>query len=56
MNELSLETLQAIDSRFEEDVSDTFDYERSVEMRSAKGGTSRARVLEQVKVLKDMLA
>ncbi|EGX89786.1 argininosuccinate lyase [Cordyceps militaris CM01] len=56
MNELSLEQLQAIDSRFGEDVSQTFDYDRSVEMRSVKGGTSRARVLEQVKVLKDMLA
>lgn len=56
MSELSLEQLQAIDSRFEEDVSQAFDYERSVEMRSAKGGTSRARVLEQVNVLKAMLA
>ncbi|KAK8133882.1 argininosuccinate lyase [Apiospora sp. TS-2023a] len=56
MNELSLEQLQAIDARFKEDVMDTFNYETSVEMRSAKGGTSRARVLEQVKVLKGMLA
>jgi argininosuccinate lyase len=56
MNELSLEQLQAIDSRFGEDVRHTFDYERSVELRSAKGGTSKARVLEQVKVLKAMLA
>jgi argininosuccinate lyase len=56
MDELSLEQLQAIDQRFEEDVSHTFDYEKSVEMRSAKGGTSRARVLEQVNVLKAMLA
>ncbi|KZZ93272.1 Argininosuccinate lyase [Moelleriella libera RCEF 2490] len=56
MNELSLEQLQAIDSRFGEDVSHTFDYGKSVEMRSVKGGTSRARVLEQVKVLKAMLA
>ncbi|KAI0543257.1 L-Aspartase-like protein [Xylaria digitata] len=56
MNELSLEQLQAIDGRFMEDVLDTFNYETSVEMRSAKGGTSRARVLEQVKVLKAMLA
>lgn len=56
MNELSLEQLQAIDSRFGEDVAQTFDYEKSVEVRSAKGGTSRARVLEQVKVLKAMLA
>lgn len=56
MNELSLKQLQAIDCRFGEDVSHTFDYERSVELRSVKGGTSRARVLEQVKVLKAMLA
>lgn len=56
MNELSLEQLQAIDARFKEDVMDTFNYQTSVEMRSAKGGTSRARVLEQVKVLKGMLA
>ncbi|KAF4417360.1 argininosuccinate lyase [Fusarium acutatum] len=56
MNELSLEQLQAIDGRFEEDVSHVFDYERSVEMRAAKGGCSRARVLEQINVLKAMLA
>lgn len=30
--------------------------EKSVEMRSDEGGTSRARVLEQVEVLKTMLA
>ncbi|KAI1820414.1 argininosuccinate lyase [Xylaria intraflava] len=56
MNELSLEQLQAIDGRFMEDVLDTFNYNTSVETRSAKGGTSRARVLEQIKVLKTMLA
>ncbi|KAM0469965.1 hypothetical protein ACHAPX_010220 [Trichoderma viride] len=56
MDELSLEQLQAIDSRFGEDVSQTFNYERSVEMRSVKGGTSRARVLEQITILKAMLA
>ncbi|EEY14995.1 argininosuccinate lyase [Verticillium alfalfae VaMs.102] len=56
MNELSLEQLQAIDSRFGEDVAQTFDYERSVEMRSVKGGTSRSSVLEQIKVLKATLA
>ncbi|KAF5583402.1 argininosuccinate lyase [Fusarium pseudocircinatum] len=54
MNELSLE--QAIDGRFEEDVSHLFDYERSVEMRAAKGGCGRDCVLEQINVLKAMLA
>ncbi|KAM3510433.1 hypothetical protein MY10362_000057 [Beauveria mimosiformis] len=56
MKELSLEQLQAIDGQFGEDVSDRFDYRRSVEMRSAKGGTSRARVLKQIKALEAMLA
>ncbi|KAF4338769.1 Argininosuccinate lyase [Fusarium beomiforme] len=55
MDKLSLEQLQAIDARFSEDVMDTFNYETSVESRSAKGGTSRARVLEQIEVLKAML-
>lgn len=32
-----------------------FDYEKSVEMRSAKGGTSKACVLEQIAVLRGML-
>ncbi|KAI1150198.1 argininosuccinate lyase [Nemania diffusa] len=54
---LSLHQLQAIDSRFMEDVLDTFNYETSLKMRSDRGGTSWARVLEQVvKVLKAMLA
>lgn len=56
MNELSLQQLQAIDARFTDDVLNTFNYETSVELRSAKGGTSKARVQEQVNVLKSMLA
>lgn len=52
MNTLSLEQLKAIDNRFTDDVMDIFNYETSVESRSAKGGTSRSSVLEQIKVLK----
>jgi len=55
MNELSYDQLKGVDSRFEKDVSSCFDYERSVEMRAAKGGTSKASVQEQIRVLKDML-
>ncbi|KAB5527973.1 L-Aspartase-like protein [Coniochaeta sp. 2T2.1] len=55
MNELSYEQLKGIDARFEEDIAESFDYEKSVEMRSARGGTSKSSVLEQVKVLKGML-
>lgn len=56
MNELSYEQMRGVDERFEEDIKETFDYVKSVEMRSARGGTSKTSVLEQVEVLKGMLA
>ncbi|KAF2100677.1 argininosuccinate lyase [Rhizodiscina lignyota] len=55
MDKLSLEQLQSVDSRFESDIMQTFDYQRSVELRSAKGGASKSSVHEQVQVLKGML-
>lgn len=55
MDKLSLEQLKAIDDRFTDDVMATFNYETSVESRSVKGGTSRASILEQIKVIKAML-
>lgn len=45
---LTLEQLQKIDSRFEEDVLKVWDYNLSVERKSSIGGTSKARVLEQI--------
>ena len=56
MDELSFEQLRGVDERFERDVHDCFNYEQSVEMRSAKGGTSRESVLEQIHVLKSSLS
>lgn len=38
MNELTYEQMKGVDARFEEDISETFDHEKSVEMRAAKGG------------------
>lgn len=55
MNKLSYEQLKAIDARFEPDVAEVFDYETSVERRSVKGGTSRSSVMEQIRVLRDMV-
>jgi argininosuccinate lyase len=52
MNELTIEQFQGIDKRFGDDVLSVFDYERSVELKSATGGTSRSAVLEQLEVLK----
>lgn len=45
---LTLEQLQAIDSRFEADVMKVWDYEVSVERKSSTGGTSKASVLKQI--------
>jgi argininosuccinate lyase len=56
MNELSFEQLKKIDSRFKEDVTECFNYEKSVEMHSASGGTAKKAVLEQIKHLKTLLS
>jgi len=56
MDKLSYEQLKGIDARFEEDIVESFDYTKSVEMRSAKGGTSESSVMEQIEVLRCMLA
>ncbi|KAG7356218.1 argininosuccinate lyase [Nitzschia inconspicua] len=45
---LTLEQLQAIDSRFEADVTNVWDYEVSVERKSSIGGTCKASVLKQI--------
>ncbi|KAL3960571.1 hypothetical protein ACCO45_005688 [Purpureocillium lilacinum] len=55
VNELSYEQMKAIDPRFEKDISEAFNYDASVERRSAKGGTSNSSVMEQIKVLREML-
>lgn len=56
MNELSYEQMKAIDDRFQDDIAEAFNYETSVERKSAKGGTSKSSVLEQIKVLKEILS
>ncbi|KAH0593067.1 hypothetical protein MHUMG1_09068 [Metarhizium humberi] len=55
MDKLTLEQLQAIDSRFTADIAEAFEYETSVEAKTSKGGTSRSSVLEQIQVLRAML-
>jgi argininosuccinate lyase len=45
---LSLEQLQAIDSRFEADVMQVWDYTVSVERKSVIGGTAKSSVLQQI--------
>lgn len=54
MDKLTVEQLQGVDKRFGNDVLEVFNYERSVEMKSAIGGTSKPAVEEQIKILKDV--
>ncbi|RVD88576.1 uncharacterized protein DFL_002756 [Arthrobotrys flagrans] len=55
IDQLGLEVLQSIDQRFEEDVLEVFDFERSVELRSSIGGTCKASVLKQIEELAKFL-
>jgi len=55
MNELTIKQFQGVDKRFGDDVLSVFDYERSVELKSTTGGTSRSAVLEQLEALKKSL-
>ncbi|KAK3627260.1 argininosuccinate lyase [Elasticomyces elasticus] len=55
MDQLSFEELQRVDKRFEKNVMEVFDYQKSVEMRSAKGGTSKSAVLKQIEAVKKAL-
>lgn len=48
---LTLEQLQAIDSRFGEDVMQVWDYNMSVERKSSIGGTGKDPVLQQIEKL-----
>ncbi|PHH78279.1 hypothetical protein CDD82_3135 [Ophiocordyceps australis] len=55
LDKLSYEEFKSIDQRFEPDIANIFDYEASVERRTARGGTSKSSVMEQIQVLRDML-
>lgn len=48
IDKLTLEQLQKIDARFEDDVMKVWDYEVSVERKSSIGGTAKASVQKQI--------
>ena len=52
MSELSLEELQKIDSGFEADIKNVWNFEASVEKRTSRGGTSKAGVQKQIELLR----
>jgi argininosuccinate lyase len=55
IDKLSLEQYKGIDSRFEADVTEVFDFEVSVERRTATGGTAKKAVLAQLARLSALL-
>ena len=55
MDKLTFEQMQKVDRRFGKDVLEVFDYQRSVEMKSATGGTSREAVMEQIRLLRESI-
>ncbi|RYP14636.1 hypothetical protein DL765_006251 [Monosporascus sp. GIB2] len=54
--EVGLEDLKQISPLFEADIAQVFDFEKSVERRSAQGGTSRSSVLDQIDAIEKMLS
>ncbi|KAI5294731.1 argininosuccinate lyase, partial [Ascosphaera acerosa] len=56
MDQLTLAQFRSVDERFGDDVLQVFDYERAVELKQAPGGTSRAAVAEQIKLLRSKIS
>lgn len=54
--ELSLEDLQEISPLFDKDISQVFDFEKAVERRSAKCGTSQSAMLAQIESIKALVS
>lgn len=55
IDQLTFEQLQKIDSRFDKDVMDVFNFEVSVERRTALGGTAKSAVRKQLENLNSQL-
>lgn len=51
LDQLTVTDLKMLHERFEEDVEKLWSYENSAESRNSVGGTSRERVLEQIKTI-----
>ena len=55
LTDLSLAALRALHPAFDEDVTKIWSYERSVEQRDVRGGSSRRAVREQISALRQWL-
>ncbi|KAG8996897.1 argininosuccinate lyase [Tulasnella sp. JGI-2019a] len=55
ISDLSLEDYKGLSDKFDADVKDVFDFEKSVENRNAIGGTSKKMIERQVEILRKSL-
>lgn len=56
LNELSVDDCKGLHVKFEDDVTEVFDFEASVERRCAIGGPSKKTLDRQISVLRAKLA
>ncbi|EIN07474.1 argininosuccinate lyase [Punctularia strigosozonata HHB-11173 SS5] len=56
LNDLTLEDYKSLNTKFEEDIHQVFDFEASVERRQSIGGPSRQMLERQIAVLREALA
>ncbi|KEY66826.1 hypothetical protein S7711_05182 [Stachybotrys chartarum IBT 7711] len=56
ISELPLDDLKQISDQFEADITEVFDFEKSVERRTAKGGTSKSAVKAQIAAIEKLLS
>lgn len=55
LNDLSVQDYKQLHDKFGDDVVDVFDFEASVERRTAIGGSSRGTLDRQIAILRDAL-
>ena len=55
LSELTLDDFKTLHIAFEPDVIELWNYEKSIENRSARGGTSRSAVQRQIQILLEWL-
>jgi argininosuccinate lyase len=55
INQLTVPELKSLTDKFGDDVTEVFNFEASVEARSARGGTAKQSVLNQISRLRDSL-
>lgn len=55
ITELSIEDLQKISEKFSSDISELWNYERSVEQYNCIGGTSKSSIMSQIQLLQNWI-